>query len=140
MPAGIRIATGVAILVAGGVHLWLWWKGGYRYAPGLVGPAFVVDAGVSAVVGLLVLIRGDRRAAWAGSLLAAAALLGYMAARTVGLSGFVETRWTHPSLLAAGCEALVLVLLVTEALVPDPTAGPAPRPPAPRPRPPRSRR
>ena len=119
MPLATRVATGVAILVAGGVHLWLWWRGGYRHAPGLVGPAFVADAAASAVIGALVLARGDRRAAWAGSGLAAVALLGYLVARTVGLSGFVETRWTHASLLAAGCEALVLVLLVTEALVPD---------------------
>jgi hypothetical protein len=120
MPVGTRLATGAAILVAGGVHLWLWWRGGYRHAPGGVGPAFVVDAVASAVVGGWVLARGDRRAAWAGSALSALALLGYLAARTVGLNGFVETRWTHPSLLAAGCEAAVLVLLVTEALVPDP--------------------
>ena len=65
------------------------------------------------------LVRGDRRAAWAGSALAAVALLAYLSARTIGLSGFVETRWTTPSLVAAACEAFVLVLLVTEALVPE---------------------
>jgi hypothetical protein len=119
MPAGVRVATGLCVLAAGGVHLWLWWRGGYRHAPGGVGPAFLADAVVSAVVGAVILVRGDRRAAWAGSVLAAAALLGYMAARTVGLSGFVEARWTKPSLLAAACEALVLVLLLTEALVPE---------------------
>jgi len=123
MPVGVRVATGVAVLVAGGVHLWLWWRGGYRHAPGLVGPAFVADAALSALVGGLILARGDRRAAWAGSALAAAALLGYLTARTVGLSGFIEARWTHASLLAAGCEAFVLVLLITEALVPDESPG-----------------
>jgi hypothetical protein len=81
---------------------------------------------LSAVVGSLILARGDRRAAWAGSALAAAALLGYLTARTVGLSGFVEARWTRASLLAAGCEALVLVLLITEALVPDDGAASKP--------------
>ena len=119
MPVGTRLATGLAILAAGGVHLWLWWRGGYRHAPGAVGPGFLVDAVASAVVGGLVLVRGDRRAAWAGSALAAMALLAYLTARTVGLSGFVETRWTTPSLVAAGCEVLVLVLLVTEALLPE---------------------
>jgi hypothetical protein len=119
MPVFTRVATGAAILVAGGVHLWLWWRGGYRQAPGMVGPAFLADAAVSAVIGALVLARGDRRAAWAGSALAAVALVSYLAARTVGLSGFVETRWTHASLIAAGCEAFVLVLLLTEGLVPD---------------------
>ena len=121
MPAGIRLLAGAAVLVAGGVHLWLWWRGGYRHAPGGVGPAFLADAAVSAVAGALVLARGDRRAAWAGTVVAAVALLGYGLARTVGLNGFVETRWTRPSLLAAGCEALVVVLLLTEALLPDPT-------------------
>jgi len=118
MPLAVRVTAGVAILVAGGVHLWLWWHGGYRHAPGGVGPAFLVDAAVSAVVGVLVLTRGSRAAAWAGAALAAVALAGYGLARTVGLNGFVETRWTHPSLLAAGCEALVVVLLLTEALLP----------------------
>jgi hypothetical protein len=120
MPLGVRVLTGVGVLVAGGVHLWLWWRGGYRHAPGGVGPAFLADAAVSAVVGALVLARGDRRAAWAGSALAAVALAGYGLARTVGLNGFVETRWTRPSLIAAGCEAVVVVLLLTEALLPDP--------------------
>jgi len=119
MPPGVRIGCGIGVLVAGGVHLWLWWRGGYDHAPGLVGPAFVVDAVLSAGVGLLVLARGDRRAAWAGSALSAAALLSYVAARTIGVSGFVETRWTRPSVVAALCEGLVLVLLLTEALVPD---------------------
>jgi hypothetical protein len=125
MPLGVRWGTGLAVLLAGAIHLWLWWHGGYRHAPGGVGPAFVADAVVSAVVGSLVLVRGDRRAAWAGSALSAAALLAYGMARTIGLFGFVETRWTRPSLVAAGCETLVLVLLLTEALVPDPGGTPA---------------
>ena len=119
MPLPTRLATGVLIVLAGGIHLWLWWRGGYRHAPGAVGPSFVVDAALSAIVGTLVLVRGDRRAAWAGSALAALALLAYMVARTVGLSGFQEREWTRLSLAAAGSEALVLVLLLTEALVPE---------------------
>ncbi len=118
MPLGVRLGTGVAILVAGGVHLWLWWHGGYRHAPGAVGPGFVADAIASAVVGVLVLARGDRWAAWIGSAVSAAALVAYGMARTIGLDGFQETRWTRPSLLAAACEVVVLVLLLTEALVP----------------------
>ena len=119
MPVVVRAIAGTAIVVAGGVHLWLWWHGGYRHAPGGVGPAFITDAVVSFVAGGLVLVRGDRRAAWAGSVVAAAALAAYGLARTVGLNGFVETRWTRPSLLAAGCEALVIALLLTEALLPE---------------------
>jgi hypothetical protein len=119
MPLAVRGVAGAAIVVAGAVHLWLWWRGGYRHAPGGVGPAFLADAAVSFVAGALVLVRGDRRAAWAGSAVAAVALAAYGLARTVGLNGFVETRWTHPSLIAAGCEALVIVLLVTEALLPE---------------------
>jgi hypothetical protein len=119
MPLGVRWGTGVAVLVAGAIHFWLWWHGGYRHAPGLVGPGFLIDAGASLVIGALVLGRGDRRAAWAGSALSAAALLAYGMARTVGLSGFVETRWTRPSVAAAACEVVVLVLLLTEALVPE---------------------
>jgi hypothetical protein len=57
--------------------------------------------------------------AWIGSALSAVALGAYAMARTVGLLGFVEREWTVASLVAAACEAIVLVLLVTEALVPD---------------------
>jgi hypothetical protein len=116
MPVGTRVGTGVALLVAGGTHLWSW-SHGYRHTG--VGPAFLVDTGLSAVVGLLVLARGSRIAAWAGSAVAAAALVAYAMARTVGLFGFVERTWTASSLLAAACEALVVVLLLTEALVPE---------------------
>jgi hypothetical protein len=79
---------------------------------------FVVDGVVSIAVGAWVLARGDRAGAWAGSAIAAAALLGYALARTVGLFGFVERTWSVPSLVAAACEALVLVLLFAESLVP----------------------
>ena len=119
MPLGVRLATGAAILAAGGDHLWLWWRGGYDHAPGGVGPSFVADAAASAVAGALVLLRADRRAAWVGCAVAGAALVAYLLARTVGLGGFVETRWTVASLLAASCEALAVVLLLTEALLPD---------------------
>jgi hypothetical protein len=103
-------------MVGGAVHLWLWFHG---YRGSGVGPAFLGDAGLSAIVGGMVLWRADRRAAWAGSALSAAALVAYGMARTVGLFGFVERTWTSPSVIAAVCEAAVLVLLLTEALVPD---------------------
>ncbi len=124
---GTRLGTGAALLVAGATHLWLWFHG---YRASSVGPAFLADAALSSAVGTLVLARGSRAAAWAGSAVSAAALLAYALARTVGLFGFVERTWSRASLLAAGCEAMVLVLLLTEALVPDtpgigavPTAG-----------------
>jgi prolipoprotein diacylglyceryltransferase len=115
MPLGTRLGTGLALLVAGGTHLWSW-SHGYRHTS--VGPAFLVDTFLSAVVGVLVLVRANRVAAWAGSAVSATALLAYGIARTVGLFGFVERTWTTASLLAAGCEATVLVLLLTEALLP----------------------
>jgi hypothetical protein len=117
MPLITRLATGSALLVAGGTHLWSWFHG-YRHTN--VGTAFLVDTALSAVVGVVVLARGSRLAAWSGSLVAAGALLAYAMARTVGLFGFVERTWTAASLLAAGCEALVVVLLVTEVLVAPP--------------------
>ena len=122
MPLGVRLATGVAVLVAGGVHLWLWWRGATGTRPAWSGRRSSP-------------MRCCRRSSACSSWRAVTGAppgraapsppppsLGYLAARTVGLSGFIETRWTHASVLAAGCEALVLVLLVTEALVPDPGA------------------
>jgi len=116
MAPAARVVAGLGVLAAGGAHLWSW-EHGYRTAS--VGPAFLVDAGLSGVVALAVLGWGSRWSAWAGSALSAAALLGYALARTVGLFGFVERQWTPASLVAAGCEAVVVVVLVTEALVPD---------------------
>jgi hypothetical protein len=116
MPVGVRLGTSVGIVVAGGTHLWLWFHG-YRGAS--VGLPFLIDAVLSAVVGALVAVRGSRAAAWAGSALSAVALVSYALARTVGLFGFVELAWTRPSVLAAVCESAVLVLLLTEALVPE---------------------
>jgi hypothetical protein len=115
MPWPVRVGTGVGLVLAGGTHLWLWF---HSYRSTSVGTPFLVDAGVSAVIGLLVLLRASRAAAWAGSAVAAGALVAYALARTVGLFGFVERQWTFASLLAAGCEAAVLVLLLTEALLP----------------------
>jgi hypothetical protein len=115
MPWAVRAGTGLAVLVAGSVHLWVWFHGNESSR---VGGAFLADFALSVVVAALVLGRGDRRAAWAGSALATVALLGYGLARTVGLFGFVERSWTWASLLAAACEAVVLVLLLTEALLP----------------------
>jgi hypothetical protein len=116
MPIVTRIATGVALIVAGSTHLWTFFHG-YRHTG--VGPAFVVDFALSVAVGFLVLGLGSRGAAWAGSAVSAAALVSYAMARTVGLFGFVERTWTTPSLIAGACEAIVLVLLLTEALVPE---------------------
>jgi hypothetical protein len=120
MPWGIRVGTGVALLVAGSTHFWLWFHG---YRGTTVGPAFLVDGALSWLVGVLILVRASRAAAWAGSAVCAAALVAYAMARTVGLFGFVETEWTRPSLLAAACEAVVLVLLLTEALLPPASAS-----------------
>jgi hypothetical protein len=79
---------------------------------------FLLDAGLSAAIGPLIAVRADRWAAWAGAVLEAGALGAYAMARTVGLLGFVERGWTRPSVVAAGCEAVVVVMLVSEVLVP----------------------
>ena len=108
--------TGGCVLAAGGAHVWSYFHG---YRSTSVGPAFVIDAIASGLVGSSLLLRGGRVSAWAGTALAGAALFSYAMARTVGLFGFVERSWTAASLVAAGCEALVVALLVTELLVPE---------------------
>jgi hypothetical protein len=113
----VRIVTGSCVLAAGGAHVWSYVHG---YRSTSVGPAFVVDAVASVLVGSSLLVRGGRVSAWAGTTLAAAALFSYGMARTVGLFGFVERSWTVASLVAAGCEAVVVTLLVTELLVTEP--------------------
>jgi hypothetical protein len=115
MPSAPRWTVTVGLLAAGAAHLWSW-AHGYRHTS--VGPAFLGDAVASLVVAVRLIARGDRVGTWAAGVLAAAALVAYAMARTVGLFGFVERGWTPAALVAAGCEGVVLVLAVTDLLTP----------------------
>jgi hypothetical protein len=118
---GLRIAAAACLAVTGYVHADLYIHG-YRVIP-VIGPAFLVQASGSFAVALLLIVGAAVTAEpvalrVAAAALAAGALAGFVASRTVGVFGFVE-RGLQPSpqaLLSVLAEAGVLLLLVAAAV------------------------
>jgi hypothetical protein len=125
---GVRIAAAACLAVTGYVHADLYIHG-YRAIP-FIGPAFLVQASGSFAVALLLIVGAavtDEPLALrlAAAALAAGALAGFVASRTVGVVGFVE-RGLQPypqALLSVLAEAGVLLLLAAAAVTRRRTAG-----------------
>ena len=83
-----RIAAATFLLVGGGVHLELW-RSGYRGIP-YIGPLFVANVAVSALLVIALLIRADVRVAVAGMLFSIGSIVALVLSRTTGLLGFTE--------------------------------------------------
>jgi hypothetical protein len=94
----IRLAMALAVATSGISHAYLYVHG-YQHIP-MIGPAFLVQAGVSFALALLILIGGPGWLQWAAAALASGALAAFALSRTVGLFGFSETGW-QPSPHAA---------------------------------------
>jgi hypothetical protein len=105
-----RLGIAVATAVSGISHAYLYIHG-YQHIP-TIGDAFLVQAGVSFALALLILIGGPSWLQWAAAALAGGALGAFVLSRTVGLFGFSETGW-EPSPHAA---ISVTAELVTVAL------------------------
>ena len=107
-----RIAAATFLLVGGGVHLELWRSGyrGIRY----IGPLFVANVAVSALLVVALLIRSDVRVAIAGMLFSVGSLVALVLSRTTGLLGFTERAWTDMAVQATTAElgAIVAIALV----------------------------
>jgi hypothetical protein len=106
----IRLAMALAVATSGISHAYLYVHG-YQHIP-MIGPAFLVQAGVSFALALLILIGGPGWLQWAAAALASGALAAFALSRTVGLFGFSETGW-QPSPHAAisvAAEALTVGL------------------------------
>lgn len=86
-----RIALAVAVAVSGVSHAYLYVHG-YRHIP-LIGPAFLVQAGISFALALLILIGGPSWLRWVAAALSGGALVAFGLSRTVGLFGFSERGW-----------------------------------------------
>jgi hypothetical protein len=93
-----RIALAVAIAVSGVSHAYLYVHG-YHHIP-LIGTAFLVQAGISFALALLIVIGGPSWLRWVAAALSGGALVAFALSRTVGLFGFSETGW-QPSPHAA---------------------------------------
>ncbi|MGH3763826.1 MAG: hypothetical protein ACRDS0_31930 [Pseudonocardiaceae bacterium] len=88
LPVLLRVGAAGCLATSGVIHAQLYLNG-YRVIPG-IGPAFLAQASGSVAVALLLLITsaGVLRLAAAG--LAAGALVGFIASRTIGVLGFIE--------------------------------------------------
>ena len=125
---GLRIAAAACLAVTGYVHADLYIHG-YRVIP-VIGPAFLVQASGSFAVALLLIVGAAVTAEpvalrVAGAALAAGALAGFVASRTVGVFGFVE-RGLQPSpqaLLSVLAEVGVVLLLAAAAVTRRRAAG-----------------
>ncbi|HEY3692214.1 MAG TPA: hypothetical protein VGL46_18260 [Pseudonocardiaceae bacterium] len=102
-------ATAAGCLAGSGViHAQLYLTG-YRTIP-WIGPAFLLQASGSFAVALLLLLSSAAVLRLAAAALAAGALVGFIASRTIGVLGFVEY-----GLLPAP-QALISVLVEISAL------------------------
>ncbi|SFW85361.1 hypothetical protein [Amycolatopsis australiensis] len=107
----LRLATAACLAVSGYLHAELY-VGGYRVIP-VIGPAFLAQAAAAFAVAVLVAAGGPLLLRPAAAGLAAGALAGFAASRTIGVFGFSE-RGFQPApeaLLSVLAEVAVLVLV-----------------------------
>ena len=112
----IRLAMALAVATSGFSHAYLYVHG-YHHIP-MIGTAFLVQAGVSFALALLILLGGPWWLQWASAAVAGGALAAFALSRTVGLFGFSETGW-QPSpyaAISALAELLAVGLWVAHAI------------------------
>lgn len=112
VPAAVsRIAAAVCLATSGYLHAQLYLHG-YRVIP-VIGPSFLLQASGSVAVAVLLLVAGPAILRLGAAGLAAGALFGFAASRTVGLFGFVERGFdpAPQALLSLLAEVAVLLLL-----------------------------
>ncbi|MFZ0876998.1 MAG: hypothetical protein WAN20_21130 [Pseudonocardiaceae bacterium] len=103
-----RVGAAGCLAASGVIHTQLYLTG-YRSIPG-IGSAFLLQASGSFAVALLLLLSSAAVLRLAAAALAAGAMMGFIASRTVGVLGFVEY-----GLLPAP-QALISVLVEATAL------------------------
>ena len=108
LPPLLRVSAAGCLAASGALHAQLYLHG-YRTIPG-IGPAFLLQASGSLAVALLLLISSATVLRLAAAALAAGALVGFIASRTIGVFGFVEYG------LQPAPQALISLLIETTAL------------------------
>lgn len=107
MERSIRIAAAVFVLAGGFVHLQLW-ASGYRAVP-YIGPLFVVNGVVSAILAIAVIVRRFRPVLLGATAFSSATLAALVMSRTVGVLGFTEPAWTDQAVRATTAEVGAIV-------------------------------
>ena len=110
-----RLAAATFVLAGGYIHFDLW-RDGYR-AIEYIGPLFVANAAVSALLVVALLLRADMRVAVAGVVFSLGSLVALVLSRTTGLLGFTERGWSDMAVQATTAElgAIVAIALVMVA-------------------------
>ncbi len=103
----MRMLVAAAVLVAGIVHLKLWFDG-FRDI-GVIGPSFMLNAVAGGVIAVLLLAWRHWFPLFLAVGFGASTLAAFVISATVGLFG-VHERWTGGYVLAAGAAELVAVL------------------------------
>ncbi len=106
------LLAAVLVVVGGAIHLQLW-SSGYQGIP-FIGPWFLANAAVSALLGTAVVLRPAAGITFAGI---AFSLVAVVLSRTVGLLGFLERRWTDQAFAAVAAEVGAIVALAVVAVV-----------------------
>ncbi len=104
-----RVAAATFLVVGGGIHLNLW-RGGYRGIR-YIGPLFLANVAVSALLVLALLIRPDARVAAAGILFSVGSAGALLMSRTTGILGFTERAWTDMAVQATTAEIGAVVAI-----------------------------
>lgn len=114
-----RSSAVVSLAATAGIHIALV-PDHLREAP-YAGAVFIAVSAVSLLVAILLVARGDRLAWVAGGTLALAAVLGYVASRSVGLPSLGDDvgDWLNPLGVAALLCELTVALLCCDALLRD---------------------
>ncbi|HEX8935218.1 MAG TPA: hypothetical protein VF788_13725 [Pseudonocardiaceae bacterium] len=107
-PLLARVGAASCLAASGLIHAQLYLNG-YRTIPG-IGPAFLLQASGSLAVALLLVLSSAALLRLAAAALAAGALMGFIASRTIGVLGFVEYG------LQPAPQALISVLVEIAAL------------------------
>ena len=120
-----RVAAATFVLVGGAVHLDLW-RSGYRGIE-YIGPLFVANVAVSALLVLALLVQPNAKVALAGIAFSIGSLVALVLSRTTGLLGFTERTWTDMAVQATTAEigaivAIAFVLVARNRPLPELTA------------------
>lgn len=108
LPLLARVGAAGCLAASGVIHAQLYLHG-YRTLP-RIGPAFLLQASGSVAVALLLLITSAAVLRLTAAALAAGALAGFAASRTIGVFGFIEYG------LQPAPQALISVLVEIAAL------------------------
>lgn len=109
-----RVSGALLVLAAGAMHLWLYFD--YFHRVHVIGVLFLLNAGASAMIGVMLLLWSHPVAVAAGIAYAAATLGGFFLSVYRGLFGYVESL-TGPWQEAAGGVELAAIVVLLPLLI-----------------------